>query len=81
MGFSAAAAGGVLVGVNVGGLAGSLLFSLMALRRPLRGLLLWAMAASVVLMNVFGQSQADLLALSLTAAAAGFCPNTGIVGL
>lgn len=81
MGFSAAAAGGVLVWVNVGGLAGSLLFSLMALRRPLRGLLLLAMAASVVLMNVFGQSQADLSQLSLTAAAAGFCTNAGMVGL
>lgn len=81
MGFSPASAGGVLVWANVGGLIGGLLFSMLSLRFALRGLLVVAMLASVVMVNVFGQGQADLQGLSLAAAAGGFCTNAGMVGL
>ncbi len=81
MGFSPAAAGGVLVWANVGGLLGSLLFSALSLRFAVRGLLIAAMLASVVMIAVFGQGQADLAGLSWAAAAGGFCTNAGMVGL
>ena len=81
MGFSPSAAGGVLVWTNVGGLLGSVLFSLLALRFTLRGLLVCAMLASVVMITLFGQGQADLQGLSIAAALGGFCTNAGMVGL
>jgi hypothetical protein len=39
------------------------------------------MLASVVMVIVFGQGQADLAGLSWAAGAAGFCTNAGMVGL
>ena len=81
MGFSPSSAGGVLVWANVGGLLGSLLFSMLALRFTLRGLLIGAMLASVVMITLFGQGQADLHGLSIAAALGGFCTNAGMVGL
>jgi benzoate transport len=81
MGFSPSAAGGVLVWANVGGLLGSLLFSILALRFTLRRLLIGAMLASVVMITLFGQGQADLQGLSIAVALGGFCTNAGMVGL
>lgn len=81
MGFSSSSAGGVLVWANTGGLLGGLLFSLLSLRFTLRGLLAAAMIASVAMVTVFGQGQADLAGLSLAAAAGGFFTNAGMVGL
>lgn len=80
MGFPASAAGGVLVWANVGGLIGAILFSLSALRLPLRPTLIVMMVASTVLVAVFGQSPADLSRLSMAAAAVSFCTNSVIVG-
>lgn len=80
MGFPASAAGGVLVWANVGGLIGAILFSLSALRLPLRPTLMVMMVASTVLVAVFGQSPADLSRLSIAAAAVSFCTNSVIVG-
>lgn len=71
----------MLVWTNVGGLLGSVLFSLLALRFTLRGLLVCAMLASVVMITLFGQGQADLQGLSIAAALGGFCTNAGMVGL
>ena len=81
MGFAASAAGGVLVWANVGGLAGGVLFSLLSLRLPLRPLLGLFLVASSVMVALFGRSPADLQALALAAAGAGFCTNAVIVGL
>ena len=81
MGFSPSAAGGVLVWVKVGGLAGSLLFSVLSLRFPLRALLVGFMLASTAMVTLFGQGQADLHGLALAAAASGFCTNAVVVGL
>lgn len=80
MGFPASAAGGVLVWANVGGLIGAILFSLSALRLPLRPTLMVMMVASTALVALFGQSPADLNRLSLAAAAVSFCTNSVIVG-
>lgn len=81
MGFSPSSAGGVLVWVNVGGLAGSLLFSVLSLRFPLRGLLVGFMLASTLMITLFGQGQADLRGLAMAAAAGGFFSNAVVVGL
>lgn len=81
MGFSPSSAGGVLVWANVGGLAGGLLFSALALKMPLRGLLMGTMVGSTIMVTVFGLGQADLAGLSWAAAAGGFFTNAGVVGL
>ena len=81
MGFSPSAAGGILVWVNVGGLAGSLLFSVLSLRFPLRGLLIGFLLASTAMVTLFGQGQADLHGLALAGAASGFFTNAVVVGL
>jgi benzoate transport len=81
MGFSPASAGSVLVWANVGGLIGGLLFSVLSLRFTVRGLLIAAMLASVVMVVVFGQGQADIAGLAWASAAGGFCTNAGMVGL
>ena len=81
MGFPPSAAGGVLVWANVGGLAGSLLLSLLTQKVNVRWLTVGAMLLSVLLVAAFGRSNADLGQLSLLAAVAGFCTNAAVVGL
>jgi benzoate transport len=81
MGFAPAAAAGVLVWANVGGLLGGIAFSALSLRFGLRRLLAATMAASVVMVVLFGQGQGDLAGLSWAAAAGGFFTNAGMVGL
>nr|WP_246438404.1 MFS transporter [Novosphingobium piscinae] len=81
MGFAASAAGGVLVWANVGGLVGSLLYSVLAVRIPMRSLLGGFMVASAAAVALFGRAPADLTLLALAAAAVQFCANGVIVGL
>lgn len=81
MGFSASAAGGVLVWANVGGLVGGLTFALLSLRLPLRPLIIAFMLASLGTVSWFGQPHQGLHALSWAAAIGGFCTNAGVVGL
>jgi benzoate transport len=81
MGFEPALAGGVLVWANVGGLSGSIVLGLLSLRYKVRGLVIAAFILSTVMVTWFGQGQANLLQLSLVAAAAGFFTNSAVVGL
>jgi len=81
MGFAPSSAGGVLVWANVGGLAGSLLYSALSLKVPMRRLIAGFMVASAVMVAMFGRSSPDLGTLALAAAAAQFCANGVIVGL
>jgi benzoate transport len=81
MGFAASAAGGVLVWANIGGMAGSLLFSFLTLRTGLRPLLAGALLGSAVAVVAFGQIGSDLVQLSIIVAIAGFFTNAAIVGL
>ncbi|MHB1207090.1 MAG: MFS transporter, partial [Rhodospirillaceae bacterium] len=81
MGFPASVAGGVLVWANVGGLSGSLLFSLLSYRIALKPLLVGTMLFSAILVTLFGQLQSSIAQISLGAAAAGFFTNAGIVGI
>jgi benzoate transport len=81
LGFAPSSAAGVLVWANVGGAAGSLLLGLLTAKVRLRTLTMIAMAASAVLVTIFGRGQADLGQLALIAAAVGFCTNAGVVGL
>ncbi len=81
MGFTASLAGGVLVWANVGGALGSILLGWLTHRIKVRILVIAALAGSFVMVNVFGQGQADLTQLALVAAIAGFFTNSAIVGL
>ena len=81
MGFEPSAAAGVLVWASVGGLLGSALLGLLTIRVRVFWLTVVAMAASSLMVIWFGQSQSDLASLSITAAAAGFATNAGVVGL
>lgn len=81
MGFSAAAGAGVLVWANIGGAIGGTVVGLLAGRLGLRLLTIIALAASAVMVTVFGAVQPDLRSLSAICAVAGFCTNGGVVGL
>jgi benzoate transport len=81
MDFSAASAGGVLVWANVGGAAGSFLLGGLTHYFRVRILIIVALAGSVIMINVFGQGQADLTQLAVVAAIAGFFTNSAVVGL
>lgn len=81
MGFAASSAGTVLVWANVGGAAGAVLLSILCVKMDVRRLVIGAMLAATVMVNVFGQGQADLAGLALIAATVGFFTNSAIVGL
>ncbi|MBC2669573.1 MFS transporter [Novosphingobium piscinae] len=81
MGFAPSSAGSVLVWGNVGGLVGSLLYSALSVRMPIRSLIAGFMLASCAAVALFGHSPANLGMLALAAATAQFCANGVIVGL
>ncbi len=81
MGFAPSLAGTVLVWVNIGGLMGSVLLSLLSRYYPVRTMLLGVMAVSFVMVVIFGMGYDNLHQLSLVAAATGFFVNAGVVGL
>jgi benzoate transport len=81
LGFPPSAAGSVLVWANIGGMAGSLVLSLLTQRFGVRGLTIGAMVLSTALVALFGRVGADLSTLTITAIVAGFFTNAGVVGL
>ena len=81
MDFSASSAGGVLVWANVGGALGSILLGFLTHRFRVRLLVMIALVGSVVMINVFGQGQANLTDLAIVAGIAGFFTNSAVVGL
>jgi MFS family permease len=81
MGFAPSLAGGVLVWANVGGLTGSIVLGLLALRHNVKPLVIGALVFAFGAVTWFGQGQADLVQLSAVAAAAGFFTNSAVVGL
>jgi benzoate transport len=81
MGFAASAAAGVLVWANVGGALGGAVVGLLAQKFGLKGVTLTVLLLSTVMVNVFGQGQADIAQLSLICACAGFFTNGAIIGL
>jgi benzoate transport len=81
MGFAPSSAAGVLVWANVGGATGGALFGLLTQRFSLKTLTIIVLLMSAVMVSVFGRSPPDLDRLSLICACAGFCTNSGIVGL
>lgn len=80
-GFDPAAAGGVLVWANVGGLLGSVIFSLGTVKWHPRILVIIVLLATTAGVIAFGNSPRDLGTLSLIAAISGFVSNAAIVGL
>ncbi|WP_317928634.1 MFS transporter [Halioxenophilus sp. WMMB6] len=81
MGFVASSAGTVLVWANVGGILGSLLFSLLTQKYDVYKLVVGALLMAFVMVVVFGHASANLQQLSLFAAMAGFFTNSAVVGL
>lgn len=81
MGFAPASAGTVLTLSNVGGAIGGFLFGLITLRFSIKPLTIIVLLLSVVTVSIFGHSPKDLFSLSLLAAIAGFCTNSGVVGI
>lgn len=81
MGFTASAAGGVLVWTSVGSLTGSVLLGLLSHRFSVRNMLFLVMVASFVMVTLFGRGYENLQQLTLIAATAGFFVNAGVVGL
>lgn len=81
MGLPPSAAGSVLVWANVGGVAGSVVLSLLTQRFGLRGVTIGAMLLSGGLVALFGHARPDLGMLSLTAAVASIFTNAAVVGL
>ena len=81
MEFSASSAGSVLVWANVGGAAGSFLLGWLTHYVRVRILVAAALCGSVIMINIFGQGQADLTSLAVVAGIAGFCANSAMVGM
>ena len=81
MGFEASMAGTVLVSANIGGLAGSVLLSLLSHRFPVRNMLFGVLGISFIMVTLFGLGYDSLQQLALMAAATGFFVNAGVVGL
>ena len=81
MGFTASAAGTVLVWVNVGGILGSTVFALAVDRIGLRRLMSIVLLASAVSVAAFGQLPADLTRLGAICALAGFFAMGAMSGL
>jgi benzoate transport len=80
-GFEPASAATVLVWANIGGVVGSLLFSLLTARLSLKKLIVLALMGSTIFLALFGFAPNEIFLLSLAAGAAGFCSNAAIVGL
>ncbi len=81
LGSEPASAGSVLVWANIGGVTGSLLFSYLTTRLPLRGLLIGVFAFSFLALVWFGMNATGLGELKTAAALVGFFANAGVVGL
>jgi benzoate transport len=81
MGFSPSSAGGVLTWASVGGATGCLTFGYLSKRFDLKKLTLFMFLCSCVSTIIFGQTSNDLVVLSGLVALAGYCINSGIVGM
>lgn len=81
MGYEPAAAGGVLVWANVGGMLGGILLSFLSVKMGTRALCIAGMVLSTAMVAYFGHGSDDIAGLSLIAAAAGFFTNAVVCGL
>jgi benzoate transport len=81
LGFAASSAAGVLVWTNVGGALGGTVFGLLTQRYGVKPLTIGVLLVSTIAVATFGRAPADLQRLSLICGIAGFCTNSGIVGL
>ena len=81
MGFSPAAAGGVLTWASVGGAIGALTFGFLGRRFDLKRLTLFMFVCSTIATVLFGQTTENLVVLSSLVMLAGYFINAGIVGM
>lgn len=81
LGFDASNAANMVFWISVGGATGGLVIGLLTLKFDLKKLTIGAMILSVVLVNIFGRSPADLGMLAMICFGAGFCTNAAINGM
>lgn len=81
LGFSDAEAAGVSVWLSIGGIAGGLFVGLASSRLGLKSTVVAILLAMAVTINLFGKAPADLAALRVAAAAAGFSVFGAMVGV
>ncbi|MDF1681230.1 MFS transporter [Ponticaulis sp.] len=81
MGFHPSEAGNVLVWANIGGATGSILLGIVSRKADVRILTMIGLALSFVFVSVFGLGQSGIMGLAIISAIAGFCTNSGVVGL
>ena len=81
MGFSASAAGGVLVWANVGSVISCILIGLLTHKFPIKKLAIGLLAGSAIIVVIYGGGQPDLTKLSILAATTGFLTNGAITCL
>ncbi|HBJ92067.1 MAG TPA: MFS transporter, partial [Hyphomonadaceae bacterium] len=81
MGFHPSEAGNVLVWANIGGATGSILLGIVSRKADVRILTMIGLTLSFVFVSVFGLGQSGIMGLAIISAIAGFCTNSGVVGL
>jgi MFS family permease len=81
MGFTAAAAGGVLVYANVGGAIGGATFGLLTLRFNLKRLTMGFLVCLALFIAILGQTPTDLFYISVFVAVAGSFGVSSTVGM
>ena len=80
LGYTPSAASMVMVWANVAGTIGSLFMSMLALKYPLRALVVGGMMSGGAAVIMFGQHQGGFLALTITASIAGFFATGATAG-
>jgi benzoate transport len=80
-GFPASSAAGVLVWANLGGATGGAIFGILTQRVGIKALTILVLLMSTIAVAAFGRTPPNLEQLSLICAVAGFCTNSGIIGL
>ena len=81
LGYEPRAAAGALTWLSVGGATGGAIFGLIATRVALRSLTIVTLVCACAMTMWFGHGAANLTALTVDVAAAGFFTNAAIVGL
>lgn len=81
LGFTPAAAGGVLVWTNAGGAIGSIAFGFLSRRFDVKSTMLTFLIIAAFALIGFGQGGADIAVLSLASAFAGFFIIGSVVGI
>ncbi len=81
MGYPPPLAGGVLVWVNIGGLAAAFLMGILAKKVPIRALVICALFLTAAGITFFGVYSKDISTLKVASTCAGFFAQASMVGI